>query len=159
MFPYSRCTLGAKLTCASVAHTGFLKPSRIKHVHVKRLPRKPLQEDTDPWEPYPTRRPPRPAYYHTYFEEACNLSEIASEISRTLFVTDKFLDDREQLSHTVDVLYRKLKLWHENLPEAFDPSHKPAPHILLLQYVPPSIWPTREGEELTQSTAYVTIPS
>lgn len=80
-------------------------------------------------------RPPRPAYYSAYFDEACTLSEIASDMSRKLFVDDEALDEnKEQLAQTVDSLYRRLKEWHDGLPSEFDPSHKPAAHVLLLQY-------------------------
>ncbi|KAL1964571.1 hypothetical protein VTN77DRAFT_6868 [Rasamsonia byssochlamydoides] len=117
----------------TVAHTGFLKPSRIKHVRLKRLRRASLEEETESWIAYPNHKPPRPAYNSAYFDEACTLSEIAGDVSRTLFVEDEELDEnKDQLVQTVDSLYRNLKQWHDGLPSEFDPACKPAAHILLL---------------------------
>jgi hypothetical protein len=90
----------------------------------------------EPWVPYPSLKPPRPGFYSTYFDEVCTLSEIASEISRTLFVDDETLDeDKDQLSQTMHSYYRRMEEWHDRLPRQFDATEKPAAHILLLQYV------------------------
>ncbi|KAH8690074.1 putative C6 transcription factor [Talaromyces proteolyticus] len=117
----------------TVSHTGFLKPSRIRHVYLSRLPRRSVQEDSEPWTPYPAQKLSRPAYFVTYFDEACSLSEISRDISNTLFTDDETLDDdKHQLSQTVELLYWRLKTWHESLPVEFNQAQKPAPHILLL---------------------------
>lgn len=118
-----------------VCHTGFLKPNRIRHVNLKRPPRVPLQNDVEPWAPYPAQKPPRPAYFTTYFDESCTFSEISRDISNTLFIDDEELDDdKAHLSQTIEALYRRLRRWHDSLPDELNPAHAPAPHILLLQY-------------------------
>lgn len=118
-----------------VCHTGFLKPNRIRHVYLKRPPRVPLQNDAESWAPYPAQKSPRPAYFITYFDESCTLSEISRDISNTLFTDDEELDDdKAHLSQTIEALYRRLRRWHDSLPDEFNPAHAPAPHILLLQY-------------------------
>ncbi|QKX64543.1 uncharacterized protein TRUGW13939_11718 [Talaromyces rugulosus] len=117
----------------TVCHAGFLKPNRIRHLHLKRPPRISLQNDAEPWVPYPAQKPPRPAYVTTYFDESCTLSEISRDISHTLFTDDEALDDdKAHLSQTIEALYRRLRRWHDNLPDELNPAHKPAPHILLL---------------------------
>ncbi|CRG83501.1 Nitrogen assimilation transcription factor nirA [Talaromyces islandicus] len=116
----------------TVCHTGFLKPNRIRHVHLQRPPRVSLQNDVEPWAPYPAQKPPRPAYFITYFDESCTLSEISRAISNMLFTDDEELDDKAHLSQTIETLYQRLRRWHDSLPDEFNPAHAPAPHILLL---------------------------
>ncbi|EED19089.1 C6 transcription factor, putative [Talaromyces stipitatus ATCC 10500] len=115
----------------TVAHTGFLKPCRIRNVRLSRTPALSIERDSDYWSPYPSQKPPRKAYFVTYFDKACTLSEIARDISITLFA-DEIVDDKERLSAAVDSLYQRMKRWHESLPYEFHMSKKPAPHILLL---------------------------
>lgn len=115
-----------------VAHTGFLKPCRIKNVRLSRTPALSIERDADYWTPYPSQKPPRKAFFVTYFDKACTLSEISRDISTRLFA-DEIDDDKERLSAAVDSLYMRMKKWHESLPEEFHISKKPAPHILLLQ--------------------------
>ncbi|GAM40038.1 hypothetical protein TCE0_034r12073 [Talaromyces pinophilus] len=115
----------------TVAHTGFLKPCRIKNVRLSRTPALSIERDADYWTPYPSQKPPRKAFFVTYFDKACTLSEISRDISTTLFA-DEIDDDKERLSAAVDSLYARMKNWHESLPEEFHMSKKPAPHILLL---------------------------
>lgn len=119
-----------------VAHTGFLKPCRIKNVRLTRFPLLSLEKDEDYWSPYPSPKAPRKAFFVTYFDKACELSELAKDVSMTLFVDDNDIDDdKERLSAAVDSLYSRLKKWRAALPKEFDLSNKPTPHILLLQYV------------------------
>lgn len=121
-------------TLFRVAHTGFLKPCRIKNVRLTRFPDLSLDKDTDIWVPYPSQKAPRNTFGVTYFNQSCALSEIARDISISLF-TDKFDDDKKELSEAFGSLYKRIKDWHDNLPAEFDMANKPAPHILLLQYV------------------------
>jgi hypothetical protein len=93
-----------------------------------------LDKDTDLWAPYPSQKSPRNAYGVTYFHESCNMSEIARDISLSLF-SDRFEGGKKQLSDVVCSLYKRIKEWHDNLPREFDMLTKPAPHILLLQCV------------------------
>ncbi|QGA12441.1 hypothetical protein EYB26_000085 [Talaromyces marneffei] len=115
----------------TVAHTGFLKPCRIKNVRLSRTPALSIERDADCWTTYPSQKPPRKGFFVTYFDKACTLSEIARDISITLFA-DEIDDDKERLSAAVNSLYTRMKKWHESLPEEFHMSKKPAPHILLL---------------------------
>lgn len=91
-----------------------------------------VERDVDEWHPYPSQKPPRKAYFVTYFERACALSEISRDISTSLF-SDKMNGNKERLSAAVDSLYLRMREWYESLPEEFDMSRKPAPHMLLLQ--------------------------
>ena len=102
---------------------------------LKRLSRAPAHEDSEHWVPYPLCRLSPPAYFSQYFDESCTLSEIASKISRHLFEDDDNLAKISQLRETLSSLYGDLKCWHDKLPNVFDPSDTPAPHILLLQCV------------------------
>lgn len=115
-----------------VAHTAFLKPCRIKNVRLCRTPALSIERDADYWTAYPSQKPPQKAFFVTYFDKACTLSEISRDISTTLFA-DEIDDDKERLSAAVDSLYTRMKEWHESLPAEFHMSKRPAPHILLLQ--------------------------
>lgn len=100
------------------------------------------------WTPYPSHRDPRPAYVSQYFDEACNLSVIAMDLSRSLFGNRQDRVRRRQLR---DDLYERLRGWHDRLPEVFAMGSKPPPYILLLRYsLPFSI--QGYGELLTMLT-------
>lgn len=72
-----------KLTSSnSIVHTNFLKPSRVQEVSVHRLPRE--ENGQEDWAPYPISSQPRPSYMNQYFDEACSLSYIARDISRSV---------------------------------------------------------------------------
>jgi hypothetical protein len=108
-----------------------LKTCRIKNVRLTRFANWSSDKDTDLWTPYPSQKAPRNAFGITYFEKSCALSELARDISTSLFV-DKFEGDKQQLSEAVGSLYKRLQDWHKNLPREFEMSAHPAPHILLL---------------------------
>ncbi|KAL2010880.1 hypothetical protein VTN00DRAFT_3598 [Thermoascus crustaceus] len=115
----------------TVVHTNFLRPNHIHHVRLKRPSRAPPTEDGVPWIPYPTHRAPRPAYHSQFFDEACSLSEISSDISRGLFSEGSPVR-ASQPDETALALYDRLNRWHEQLPDFFGRDKTPAPHILLL---------------------------
>lgn len=112
-----------------VTHTGFLRPSIITKVNLHRIDRN--MNPHELWTPYPSHRDPRPAYVSQYFDEACNLSAIAMDISRSLFGKRQDRGQRRQLRED---LYERLRAWHDRLPEVFAMGSKPPPYILLLRY-------------------------
>lgn len=116
-----------------MVHTGFLRPSLIEHVNTPRIDRN-LAEDQATWSPYPTHRDPRPSCLSESFDEACNLSTIARDISRSMFA-ESSSSAWGMPRQSRDELYERIRRWHDILPEAFDPRYKPPPHILLLRYV------------------------
>lgn len=83
------------------------------------------------WTPYPSHRDPRPAYVSQFFDEACNLSAIAMDISRSLFEKRHERAPRRRLRED---LYERLRGWNDRLPEVFAMESKPPPYILLLRY-------------------------
>ncbi|PWY67625.1 pathway-specific regulatory protein [Aspergillus sclerotioniger CBS 115572] len=113
----------------TVVHTNFLRPSRVSSVSVERIDR----NDTalsDMWTPYPVSNVSRPSYLSLYFDEACKLSFIARDISWNLSRTDTAGIDPDQRKQD---LYDQLCEWEGNLPDTFDPTGQPAPHLLLLR--------------------------
>ena len=117
-----------------MVHTGFLRPTLINQVNVPRIPRN-LSSENDLWTPYPTHRAARPSFQSQYFDESCNLCEIAREISRTVSGdTSGMAHDQSQRQRKE--LYEKLRAWHGRLPDIFDPGRRPPPHIVLLRYIP-----------------------
>ena len=128
-----------------VVHTSFLRPSLIDQVNVDRIDRNQSTEKAL-WVPYPTHRVARPSFLSQYFDESCNLSEIAKEISRTLFSDDQDTNSAPRASRRQkkEELYEKLRLWHGRLPDIFDPGRRPPPHIILLRYLPSPLCQTKE---------------
>lgn len=115
-----------------MVHTGFLRPNLLSRVNLPRLEREP-DEDKSIWKPYPTHREARPSYLSLYFDEACNLSTIARDISRSMFADNRSTPFELVHRHSREVLFERLKRWHERLPEAFDDRSKPPPHMILLR--------------------------
>jgi hypothetical protein len=117
-----------------MVHTGFLRSSLIDHVNMARMERI-LPEDQSLWRPYPTHRDARPSFFTSYFDEACNLSIIARDISRSM-LADHRVSTALGFIHRQSrkTLYDRLRGWHELLPEDFDVRYRPAPHIILLKY-------------------------
>lgn len=115
-----------------VIHTGFLRPSLINNVNLNRIARDTSFAD-DIWIPYPSHRSARPAYLSQYFDEACNLSEMAKDISRRLFSGDTGGVARKR--QVREGLYERLKRWYAALPEILGPGRKPPPYIILLRFV------------------------
>jgi hypothetical protein len=116
-----------------MVHTSFLRPSLIDHVNMARLDINP-SEDQALWEPYPTHRNPRPSFFSQYFDEACNLSTIARDISRSMFAdhrTNTALGPIPRQSR--EDLYDRIRRWNDLLPDDFDVRYRPAPHIILLK--------------------------
>ncbi|OQE27014.1 hypothetical protein PENFLA_c006G04930 [Penicillium flavigenum] len=117
----------------TMVHTSFLRPSLIDHVNMARFDINP-SEDQALWEPYPTHRNPRPPFFSQYFDEACNLSTIARDISRSMFAdhrTNTALVTIPRQSR--EDLYDRIRRWNDLLPEDFDVRYRPAPHIILLK--------------------------
>ncbi|KAJ0419519.1 hypothetical protein BJY00DRAFT_153808 [Aspergillus carlsbadensis] len=113
----------------TVVHANFLRPSRVTEVSVHRSDRN-TSGSTDLWIPYPIDRRPRPSWLSQCFDEACNLSYIARDISRVLGAgakRDENIPDRKE------EFYNQLRQWKASLPPGFDPARKPAPHIIVLQ--------------------------
>ncbi|KAJ5929790.1 hypothetical protein N7454_006740 [Penicillium verhagenii] len=110
-------------------HTGFLRSCLINQVNLPRI-----EDDFSTvqpqWTPYPTHRKPRPSYLKPFFDEACNLSTIARDISQTMFAghtRDKALQRQSR-----ELLHERLLRWQALLPDAFSTSDPP-PHIILLR--------------------------
>ncbi|KAJ5782086.1 hypothetical protein N7457_003860 [Penicillium paradoxum] len=117
----------------TMVHTGFLRPSLIDHVNMARLDVN-QSEDQTLWRPYPTHRNPRPSFFSQYFDEACNLSTIARDISRSMFANHRSSTALGPIQRqSREELYDSLRRWHELLPEDFDVRYRPAPHIILLK--------------------------
>ncbi|KAJ5175603.1 uncharacterized protein N7482_001480 [Penicillium canariense] len=114
----------------TVVHPGFLRPSLISHVNMPRIDRN-LPEDESLWTPYPSHRETRPSYLSVYFDEACNLSTIARDISRSMFADERggFAPLQRQ---SRDTLYERLRRWDDLLPDIFR-GERVAPHIILLK--------------------------
>ncbi|RHZ67269.1 hypothetical protein CDV55_102628 [Aspergillus turcosus] len=115
----------------TVVHTGFLRSSLIAKVNVDRIGRD--DDRASLWTPYPSHRAARPAYLNQYFDESCNLCEIARDISRVLFADDQSNASAAYRRQTKDDLYERLRRWHNALPDVFDPGRRPPPHIILLR--------------------------
>jgi hypothetical protein len=112
-----------------IVHANFLRPSRVTEVSLDRSDRN-LSDSTDLWIPYPIDRRPRPSWLSQCFDEACELSIIARDISRVLGAGAK----REgNIPERKEEFYNQLRQWKANLPVTFDPDRKPAPHIIVLQ--------------------------
>lgn len=120
-----------------MVHTGFLRPALINTVNIPRLNRH-LSSEKNLWTPYPTHRGARPGFQSQYFDESCNLCEIAREISAL------FADAMGEMGPVhrgrKEELYEKLRAWHGRLPDIFDPGRRPPPHIILLRYFPFYLW-------------------
>lgn len=115
----------------TIVHTNFLRPSLVTDVSIERVDRD-ASKPTDMWIAYPLNRPDRPTWLSQVFDEACHLSYIARDMSRTLSPrSDPAGNTPEQ---KLD-LYNKLRQWEANLPATFMPRERPAPHILLLLFV------------------------
>jgi hypothetical protein len=82
--------------------------------------------------PYPISDRTQPSYMGQYFDESCNLSCIARDISRSGQVAKQKDIDPNKVKQDV---YNRLRQWETNLPEIFIPKKRPAPHILLLRFV------------------------
>jgi hypothetical protein len=91
--------------------------------------------DDELWMPYPIPSHNRPSHMSIYFDRACDLSYIARDISRTVSMTQQGKNDKKIAK---EENYHRLCEWKSSLPEAFNSSEKPAPHILLLEFVIPS---------------------
>jgi hypothetical protein len=118
-----------------MVHTGFLRPSLIDHVNMIRIDRN-VTEDQVLWQPYPTHREPRPSLLSHYFDEACNLSTIARDISRSMFADYRTKNTVGSIQlQSREELYDRICRWHDLLPVDFDEKSRPAPHIILLKYV------------------------
>lgn len=97
-----------------------------------------ISEDQAVWRPYPTHRDVRPSYLSQFFDESCNLSAIARDISWSMFADNSASNifggvkraSREQL-------YERIRRWYDLLPEIFDVRYKLPPHIIMLLYAEP----------------------
>ncbi|EYE94972.1 putative C6 transcription factor [Aspergillus ruber CBS 135680] len=116
----------------TVIHTSFLRPSLVAKVNMKRIDRN-GSTNSDLWIPYPSHRNARSAYLSQYFDETCNLSEIALDISKELFSEDRSVTSASQRRQAKENLYERLRRWHGALPRIFGPETKPPPYIILLR--------------------------
>ena len=114
-----------------MVHTGFLRPCLIDHVNTPRIDRS-QSDDITSWGPYPTHRDTRPAYHSLYFDEACNLSPIARDISRSMFGGDRGVFEPLH-RQSREVLYERLQRWHTLWPDVFELRYRPPPYIILLK--------------------------
>lgn len=106
-----------------MVHTGFLRPCLISHVNMPRVGRD-VGQDQLLWRPYPTHRESRPSELSLYFDEACNLSTISRDISRSMFSSLEV----HRLSR--EDLYERLLRWRELLPGEFE--GEMPPHLILI---------------------------
>ncbi|KAL2832733.1 pathway-specific regulatory protein [Aspergillus pseudoustus] len=113
----------------TIVHANFLRPSRVTDVSIERSDRN-TSKPTDLWIPYPIDRRPRPSWLSQCFDEACELSYIARDISRALGSGER---DQATLSQRKQEFYTNLREWNAKLPVYFSPERKPAPHIIILQ--------------------------
>ncbi|KAJ5121073.1 uncharacterized protein N7515_009034 [Penicillium bovifimosum] len=117
----------------TTVHTSFLRPSLINNVNMARIGLNPA-EDHALWRPYPTHRDPRPSFFSQFFDEACNLSTIARDISRSMFASHRGSNALSPIQRqSREDLYDRIRRWHDLLPEDFDVRYRPAPHIILLK--------------------------
>jgi hypothetical protein len=123
----------AKLTLllTRIVHTNFLKPTRVHSVSVDRI-KHGDRSTGDEWTPYPIPSHARPSYMALYFDEACNLSYIARDISKSLLTAQQ---EGVDMNKAKQDMYDRLRQWETNLPAGFRLSERPAPHILLLMFV------------------------
>ncbi|KAJ5109691.1 hypothetical protein N7532_002336 [Penicillium argentinense] len=112
----------------TMVHTGFLRPCLISQVNLHRVERD-VHLDQDVWRPYPSHRECRPSEISLYFEEACNLSTIARDISRSMFSAERV---GQRLSR--EDLYERLMRWRKLLPGEFDEDMPPHLVLLLMRY-------------------------
>jgi hypothetical protein len=97
-------------------------------------PERSQAEDQTIWKPYPTHRETRVSYLSLYFDEACNLSTIARDISRNMFADERLIFEGFDIPRqSRQLLNERLNRWLEVLPEAFEDKLKPPPHIILLK--------------------------
>ena len=114
-----------------LVHTGFLRPCLIDHVNIPRMARSHL-DDESLWAPYPTHRETRPAYRGLYFDEACDLSTIARDISHNMFSEDRGVFEPGYCQRR-EVLYERLQRWHESWPDEMKLKYRPPPYIIVLK--------------------------
>ncbi|KAL4903061.1 hypothetical protein BDW74DRAFT_56167 [Aspergillus multicolor] len=114
----------------TIVHTNFLRKSSVNDVSIARIDRD-LSKPWDTWAAYPLNKPSRPSWLSQAFDEACRLSYIARDMSRTL--SPKATNSAVNTPEQKQALYNKLRHWEENLPATFSLHEKPAPHILLLR--------------------------
>ncbi|KKK26381.1 hypothetical protein ARAM_006293, partial [Aspergillus rambellii] len=116
----------------TVVHTDFLRPSLIDKINLDR-PNRHWADEMALWIPYPSHRPPRPSYLRQYFDESCNLCEIARDMSQRLFSIDEALSSAEDQRRTKEALYERLRRWYAGLPRTFDTARKPTPYVIMLR--------------------------
>ncbi|KAL4993504.1 fungal-specific transcription factor domain-containing protein [Aspergillus recurvatus] len=114
----------------TIVHTNFLRKSLVNRVSIPQLDRD-ESKPSDKWVAYPLNRPDRPLWLSQAFDEACKLSYIARDMSRTL--SPKAHGSAGNTIEQKRELYSELRRWEENLPATFAMSEKPAPHIILLR--------------------------
>ncbi|KAL5358896.1 fungal-specific transcription factor domain-containing protein [Aspergillus floccosus] len=113
----------------TIVHADFLRPSLINQVNVPR-PDRTQSTETELWAPYPSHRPARPSYLSQYFDESCNLCEIARDISRS-FGRTATSAERKQI--VKEALYERLCRWYDALPDIFGPGNLLPPYVNLLK--------------------------
>lgn len=67
-----------------------------------------------------------------YFDEACDLSYIARDISKCSSIAEQEGVDLNRIKQN---MYDRLYEWEANLPQTFTVAERPAPHVLLLRSV------------------------
>lgn len=116
-----------------MVHTGFLRPCLIDHVNIPRVDGS-FGEDKSLWRPYPTHREQCASFRSVYFDEACNLSTIARDVSRSMFANGRSANVVQSVQRqSREDLYDRLRRWHELLPETLEVTEKQPPHIILLK--------------------------
>ncbi|RDW61181.1 fungal specific transcription factor domain-containing protein [Aspergillus mulundensis] len=114
----------------TVVHTGFLRASLITQVNLDRPDR---HDHKTCWLPYPINGGAKESFLSEYFDISCNLSEIARDMSQSLFASDRReLAALEQIK-IKEVLFRRLRDWTEGLPAHFKRDDDVAPYVLVMK--------------------------
>ncbi|KAL4801979.1 hypothetical protein BDV18DRAFT_164489 [Aspergillus unguis] len=109
----------------TAVHAGFLRPSLINRVNLRRPDKR---RDKQFWQGYPNHDVSQLSLSSDFFEESCNLSEIARDMSQQLFATPS-IDDMQ----TRQTLFERLFAWEEELPYQLYVTERPPPYVLLLR--------------------------
>jgi hypothetical protein len=111
-----------------------MKRNLVGRVNLDRFSRD-MSDEEDLWIAYPTSRKARPSYMSQYYDEACNLCDIARDMSRSLFTDEQSLSSDRNQQQIREELFGRLRRWYDQLPATFDPSRQPPPHIITLRCV------------------------
>ncbi|KAL4869719.1 fungal-specific transcription factor domain-containing protein [Aspergillus spectabilis] len=96
-------------------------------------PDKHRPDQVQAWWPYPTDHDRRPSYLNEYFDESCNLCEIARDMSQWLFAINKTDLSAKEQNEIKDNLYERLRHWNMALSPHFTTEWRPPPYVLIMR--------------------------